>query len=345
MIHVTVADAEDIAGQRKVRASADVEADIQLGDLNDGFLTSDAVTDNVDGPEAELGEFLDEECFFWCGRFGHRIAKVNRDSLSCRGYHRYMDRTQYALVRKPSPKYGAFYVPKGIQVDQQLTQRQHEAYVAALTRAGAAVTAIPPHLEHHDCVFIEDTAIVWHGRALITRMNDVREGEQRDIEAWLTGKFEITHLPAGARLEGGDVLHLEDVTLVGRSARTNDAGIEALRTFMEPLGHPVQAIPVTRCLHLKSAITYLGNQTVLISPQLLDFTVPSGYSAIEVASSEPHAGNALRVNDLLLCAASFSKTNATLLSFCQEHNIEQVMLDISETQKGDGALTCQSILW
>jgi dimethylargininase len=181
---------------------------------------------------------------------------------------------------------------------------------------------------------------------MITRMNDVRDGEQRDVETWLAANgFDVAHPPPEARIEGGDVLHLDDMTLVGRSARTNDAGIAALRIFMRPFRHDVKEVPVPRCLHLKSAMTCLGEQTILISRALIDVELPAGYQRIDVDPSEPEAGNVLRINDCLMQAAGFPATSRILQRFASRHSLQLIQLDISEARKGDGALTCQSILW
>jgi dimethylargininase len=253
---------------------------------------------------------------------------------------------QNALVREPSPRYAAFYALRGIEVHEELAHRQHAAYAQALRDAGLNVTTIPAHPQLHDCVFIEDTAIVWDRRALITRMTPLREGEQREVERWLAGNgFEIAHLPAGARIEGGDVMQLEDATYVGLTERTNAAGVEALREFLSPFGRTVHGVSVSRCLHLKSAMTYLGDRTILISPALIDFESPGGYSRLEVPASEAHAGNALRIGDTILFAAGFPKTAQKLSQFARAHHCKLVELEISEYQKGDGAITCSSILF
>jgi dimethylargininase len=251
-----------------------------------------------------------------------------------------------ALVRRPSPCYAAAYLRHGITISDALMQRQHDAYIAALAQAGLEVTTLPPHATHYDCVFIEDTAIVVGKRALITRVNDRRRGEEIDVAAWLSEHgFAIEHVPESARIEGGDVLHLEDVTLVGRSARTNDAGIEILRRFMHHAAHEVIAVPVERCLHLKSAMTSLGDGAVLVSPALIDVDLPQGYRRIDVASSEPNAGNVLRIGRKLIYARAFPQTALLLQSFAEAHGLTMTGVDISQAQLGDGALTCQSLLW
>lgn len=256
-----------------------------------------------------------------------------------------MQRFSHALARYPSPRYAGHYAPKGINISDELTRAQHQEYISALKRAGVEVTVLPPHEQHHDCVFIEDTAIVAGKRALITHMNDVRQGEQDEVLPWLAKRFEIHHVPQQARIEGGDVLHLDDLILVGQSSRTNEMGIQALREFFQPIGMRVLTVPVTKCLHLKSGVTYLGDRTLLVSPALLDLQVPPNYSSINVDPNEPHAGNVLRVNDSLIVSIAFPRTNQTLRGFAESRNLRLLNLDISEAQKGDGALTCQSILF
>ena len=251
-----------------------------------------------------------------------------------------------ALLREPSPGYARFYADCGIEISEPLALRQHEAYTQALRDTGLHVTTLPAHPELHDCVFVEDTAIVWDSRALITRMTPLREGEQREVEQWLASNgFEIAHLPVGARLEGGDVMHLEDATYVGLTERTNPAGMDALSWFMKPLNRPVHGVPAPRCLHLKSAVTYLGNRTLLISPALIDFDPPNGYSTIEAPAAEAHAGNALRIGQTLLCAAGFPETAKSLNMFAHACGCRLIELEISEYRKGDGAITCSSILY
>jgi dimethylargininase len=253
---------------------------------------------------------------------------------------------QYALVREPSPCYAAFYAARGIQVSSALANLQHDAYSKALNDAGLKLYFLPGHPTLHDCVFIEDTAILWRDRALITRMTPLREGEQAAVKEWLiTQGFDIVTLPPDARIEGGDVMHLEDQTWVGLTERTNRAGAEALQNFLAPFNRPVQTIPVNRCLHLKSAMTYLGNQTLLVSPALIDVELPGGYSMVQVPATEAHAANVLRINNTIIAAAGFPETHRLLRSFAQRNDCRMIEVGISEFQKGDGAITCSSLPW
>ena len=146
-----------------------------------------------------------------------------------------LPRYTHALVRDPSPVYGAFYAARGISISDQLAHEQHEAYNDALREAGLKLVPIAPDPFFHDCVFIEDTAILWEKRALITRMNPLREGEQAAVRKWLNvNHLEIVTLPDDAKIEGGDVMHLEDETWVGLTERTNAAGVEATQGLHSP---------------------------------------------------------------------------------------------------------------
>jgi dimethylargininase len=248
-----------------------------------------------------------------------------------------------ALVRRPPRSYLAFYAAHGIQIDARATDQQHAAYVEALIRAGLEVESIVPDERFPDGVFIEDTAVVWDGRALRTRMALHREGEQAGVFEHLSRTHEIESMPAGATLDGGDVLHAGDVTYVGRSARTNAAGAAALRKFLGPV-RPVIEIPVTKCLHLKTAATWLGNGTLLIAPDLVDTGLFGHEELLLTPTGESLAANTLRAGRHLLTLAGFPGTHAALSRFAGEHDLELQALEMTEFQKGDGSLTCLSIL-
>ena len=227
----------------------------------------------------------------------------------------------------------------------ELAESQHAAYVRALRSSGLQINFVKADDERIDCVFIEDTAIVWDGQALITRMNPHREGEQPAVEAFLGKTHRIARLQVSERLEGGDVLHTDQVTYVGESSRTNQAGIAALRKFLAPLGRPVVPVPVRRCLHLKTAATYLGDRTMMVAPKLLDAFHFDVEEVIETEPGEESAANCLRIGSHLLIPAGTHRTEKKLRVFSQKKGLEIVPLECSEFQKGGGSLTCLSLLW
>lgn len=253
--------------------------------------------------------------------------------------------SQRALVRPPPRSYRDYYAGQGISIDLSLADAQHAEYVAALRASGLAVTLIPADESFADGVFIEDTAVVWGGRMLVTRMVDRREGEQTAVRECLGASHEIVTLPDGALLEGGDVMHAADVSYVGLTRRTNQKGVDALRDFLAPAKRPVVAVPVERCLHLKTAATWLGEGTLLAAAELVDVSSFDVDHVITTPPDEPHAANTLRIGRSLLFRSSFPATGRLMQEFAQAHDLMARRLDLTEFEKGDGSLTCLSIIY
>ncbi len=249
-----------------------------------------------------------------------------------------------ALIRRPPRSYHDLYVPHGIEIDMTLADQQYAAYVDALVSAGLGIQAIPTDEAFADGVFIEDTAVVWNGRALRTRMAAHREGEQDAVIRHLQQTHEIVALPPGATIDGGDVLHTEAVTYVGRSRRTNAAGAAALREFLAPSRRRVVEVPVDRCLHLKSAATWLGDDTLLAAHDLVDVSYFETERVLFTAEGEEKAANAIRIGNHLLALSGYPATAGTFWGFAQYRELTVHMLDMSEFEKGDGSLSCLSIL-
>lgn len=250
-----------------------------------------------------------------------------------------------ALVRKLPQSYAVLYSQPGHRVSLDFANQQHHAYVEALRTAGLEVTMVEADNNRPDCVFIEDTAVVWNGSALITRMTSHREGEQPAVEAALEPTHAITRLEAPASLEGGDVLHVENVTYVGLTRRTNETGADALEKFLAPFGRQVVPVRVENCLHLKSAATYLGDGALVLAPSRLGFREFEVEETIETEPGEEYAANCLRIGNYLLIPTGFPKTESKLRRFAENKGVEIIPLDCSELRKGGGSLTCLSLIW
>lgn len=246
-----------------------------------------------------------------------------------------------ALVRRLAESYANLH--PGVSLAR--AREQYAAYVQALRSAGLEVKFVEADDTRPDCVFVEDTAIVWDGQALLTRMSPHREGEQAGVEDALRPTHRISRVAPPGKLEGGDVLHVEDTTYVGLTGRTNEAGVETLREFLTPFGQRIVAVPVENCLHLKSGVSYLGDATMIVAPELVPahaFDVPE---VIETAREEEYAANCVRLGSFLLVPAGFPQTEKKLRRFAESRGVEIVPLDCSEFRKGGGSLTCLSLLW
>jgi dimethylargininase len=250
-----------------------------------------------------------------------------------------------AVMRRVPDAYAPFYQARGISISNDKARAQHAAYADALRAAGVQVHLLDADEAWADCVFVEDPAVVMSPRALICRLAPHRAGEPGPVEAALRQWHQTVALPDGATLEGGDVLHVEDTTYVGLTARTNEAGVEALRVFLAPAGRRVVAVPLTKYLHLKTAVTYLGNGTLVALPDCPGIDAFQADEVIFAEEGEPVAANCLRVNDHLLIAAGNPRTEVRLRAFAEQYGVTVVPLEISEFEKGDGSLTCLSLRW
>lgn len=250
-----------------------------------------------------------------------------------------------ALVRRVAQTYAGFHLEAGITISPELAETEHAAYISALQAAGLQVQIAAADDTFPDCVFIEDVAVVFGSRALIGRLSPHREGEQEPIEKRLRQWHETLSLAPGALLEGGDVLHIGSTTYVGLTGRTNEAGAESLRDFLRPLGQRVVAVPSQKSLHLKSVVTYLGDGVLIAAPDFVDLRRFEINDIIFTPRDEITAANCLRVGNDLLIPAGKPATEKRLREFAERKGINLVPLNISEFEKGEGSLTCLSLIW
>jgi dimethylargininase len=228
------------------------------------------------------------------------------------------------------------------EIDVDLARVQHAAYERALRAAGCDVRQLQEQPELADSVFVEDTAIVLDEVAVLTRPGaESRRGEIESMAAALAPWREVRRIEAPATLDGGDVLRLDRVLYVGASARSNAAGMAQLAQLVAPFNYRVQAVPLHGCLHLKSAVTQVAAQVLLCNPAWVDARHFPGYRLLAVDPAEPFAANAVWVGDRLLYSASFPRTADRL----RQAGIEVRALDMSETEKAEGGVTCCSVIF
>jgi len=226
-------------------------------------------------------------------------------------------------------------------IDVGRARAQHSAYERALTGLGCEVVGVAPAHDQPDSVFIEDTALVLDELAIITRPGaESRRAEAAPVASTLVAFRQLQFLSEPATLDGGDVLRLERTLYVGVGGRTNTAGVQQLRELVSRWDYEVQSVAVDSCLHLKSAITEAAPGIVVLNPDWVDRGTFRNYEIIEVDPSEPSAANVLRIDDGVLCAAAFPRTNARLSAVATVHTVE-----VSELAKAEGALTCCSLIF
>ncbi|HEY6267612.1 MAG TPA: arginine deiminase family protein [Candidatus Acidoferrum sp.] len=227
-------------------------------------------------------------------------------------------------------------------IDLANAQNQHHAYENLLGKLGARVISLPAEPDLPDSMFVEDPAIVLDELAVILPLGTNTRRREAASLAQALGKYrklEFVSLPG--TLEGGDVLRIDRKIFVGLTKRSNAEGIRQLAGILAPHGYEVIAVPVTGCLHLKSAVTYLGRNTLLANRAWFDATPLPGHEWIDVDPAEPHAANALALAGTIILPASFPRTRARI----EARGFHVTPLDISELQKAESGLTCSSLLF
>jgi dimethylargininase len=252
--------------------------------------------------------------------------------------------TTIALTRAVSPSIVdcALSFIEREPIDPGLAQEQHEGYEDLLRRLGLEVVRVPPTPDLPDAVFVEDTALVVDELAILTAPKlDSRRRELASMAEVLSRYRPLRRLDGDATLDGGDVLQVGRTIYVGLSARTNPEAILQLQRHLDPFGYAVKPISFDGCLHLKSAVTHIGRDTLLANPAWVDTSQFDGVAAVPVSPEEPHAGNALLVGNTVILPASFPKTRARL----QEHGFQIETVDVSELQKAEAGVTCCSVIF
>ncbi|MCW5805083.1 MAG: hypothetical protein KIT31_22115 [Deltaproteobacteria bacterium] len=156
--------------------------------------------------------------------------------------------------------------PPDPPIDVALARAQHAAYRAALAACGAAVTAIDADEACPDCVFVEDTAVVAGGIALVTRPGaPSRRGETPPIARALARHVDLAWMDTPATLDGGDCLRVGRTIYAGRSARTNAAGIARLAEVFAD--HTVVAVDLPRTSCTSSACARRSATAASSSPR------------------------------------------------------------------------------
>ncbi len=226
-------------------------------------------------------------------------------------------------------------------IDVDRAREQHRAYESCLASLGCEVRRIPEDGRYPDAVFIEDTAIVLDELAILTRPGaESRRGEVDTVAELLRDYRTVVSIDEPGTLDGGDVLLLDRVLYVGHSLRTDSRGIDNLRELVAPYGYRVEAVTVGGCLHLKSAVTRVSIDALLMNRDWLPAAPFGEWRIIDVDPSEPAAANALRIGGSVVFPEELSRTRRRL----EDEGIDVRAVPASELAKAEGGVTCCSLI-
>ena len=226
--------------------------------------------------------------------------------------------------------------------DISLMREHHDAYIDALSRAGASVITLDALEEFPDSLFVEDSALCLPRLAVVLRPGaPTRFGESAAMRPHLEDLYQtVIPLEGPGFIEGGDILVTDTEVLVGQSSRTNRAGIEELRSVLAPFGYQVrEVITPPGVLHFKTDCSLLDESTILSTRRLSASGCFEGYTVIDVADGEEPCANSIRFNDTVFMPQGFPITTQRV----REAGFSVVELPNTECQKIDGGLSCLSL--
>lgn len=247
-----------------------------------------------------------------------------------------------AIVRTPCPEFASGLTTSGHlgAADYETMLAQHKAYVAALEKLGLAVDVLPYESQYPDAHFVEDTAVVVPEVAVLTNPGaPARNGEQASMEPALAKYKPVVKIEAPGTIDGGDVLLVDRHFFVGISERTNEEGARQFANIVSAYGYTCDAVPVGAGLHFKSGVNHVGGKTLLVTPDFKDLEVLQPYELLVTPKGEEYAANTLLINETLITPKGFPG----VLRLLEQTERDIIELDMSETRKMDGGLTCLSL--
>lgn len=247
-----------------------------------------------------------------------------------------------ALVRDVSPRLGEALLTfqERTSIDVERARAQHAAYVTGLEDLGLQIVHAPLAPDHPDAAFVEDTVVVVDDLAVGTRPGDPsRREEPADVLPVLAARgYRVEHIAPPGRLDGGDVLQIDDQLYVGVGSRTDRTAIMQLAAIVGASGREVVPVAVAGALHLKTAVTALPDGSLLGCPDHLEVAVFGDRQL--VPAPEPTGANVLVVGDTVLASASAPRTVAML----ETRGLSVQVVAIDELEKAEAGLTCLSVL-
>ena len=246
-----------------------------------------------------------------------------------------------AIVRRPDFSFAqaisTHQEKRYINVERACSQ--HEHYVSALKNTGVEVVILPALEGFPDAPFVEDTAVVFeHVAVACPNKEKSRQGEGKSIHAEIKKYRRVETLPKSVTLDGGDVLNTEEKLFVGISRRTNLQAVDALAKFANK---PVVPVEVTYGLHLKTAVTYLGNKVLVLDSSSIQTNGLSEFKWIETGESDRYGANCLAIGDTVIIPAGAKNLTKKI----RKEGFKTIELEMSEFQKANGGPTCLSIIF
>ena len=247
-----------------------------------------------------------------------------------------------AIVRKPSPSLIDGITTSNLgKPDFLLAEKQHQNYIESLIKCGLKVQVMRSNEEFPDSTFIEDTAVVTKKCAIVTQPAiHSRKGEIHEIKLSIKQYFSnIEYIKSPGTIEGGDVLMVGDHFYIGISQRTNEEGAVQMITLLNKYGFSGSVILLKEFLHLKTGISYLENNTMLVAGELLNCEDFKDFNIIQIDAEESYAANSIWINGTVIMPLGYPRSRKKIF----DAGYDVIEVDVSEFRKIDGGMSCLSL--
>jgi len=218
---------------------------------------------------------------------------------------------------------------------------QHQSYIDVLTKCGLDVLVLEPCEEYPDSTFVEDVALITPNCVIITRPGaPSRRGEVHEIEFVLKQKFNnIEAIEAPGTIEGGDIMMVGDHYYIGLSERTNIEGAKQIIQILTKYGMSGSTISLNKVLHLKTGLSYLEENNLVVCGEFIKDSSLEGYNRIEIPEKESYAANCIWVNESVIIPLGYPTTKQRI----KNAGYPVIETNVTEFQKLDGGLSCLSL--
>ena len=218
---------------------------------------------------------------------------------------------------------------------------QHQSYIDALTKCGLDVLVLEPCEEYPDSTFVEDVALITPNCAIITRPGaPSRRGEVDEIEFVLKQRFNnVEEIEAPGTIDGGDIMMVGAHYFIGLSERTNLEGAKQIIQILKQYGLSGSTISLKKVLHLKTGLSYLEENNLVVCGEFIDESSLGQYNPIEIPEKESYAANCIWVNGSVIIPLGYPTTKQRI----KNAGYRVIETDVSEFEKLDGGLSCLSL--
>ena len=247
----------------------------------------------------------------------------------------------HAIVREPSKSFGNCISSHPLihTISVTKAKEQHLQYCQTLEDLGIDLIRLDPDHQFPDSCFVEDTAVIHKKKVLISRMGaSSRRGEEQSILEVLRQYLSVKKASHPATLEGGDVIHFPDFLISGLTQRTNYDGVQSMQKWLEV---DVKTVIAPEIIHLKSYVTFLNRNTVIMNNRFVDHPAFLDFDKIIVNDHESYAANTLTIDGTVLVPTNHPNAVEQL----KNKGFDVITLKMSEFEKCEGALTCLSLIF